>query len=915
MPIANPYVSPKRPRSSPNNGDIFSQPTKRLNPSQSSTQSSAVGNNDSTNNVAVEVQITEDDSDDASSFELDLSMCPEFSRMDDKMSKLSLDPTIGDEEEDREQGDEMQREAIAHAAQGGNVFLTGKAGTGKSWTSKQIRARLGHKRMWVVAPTGVAAINVDGMTVHAWGGFGIGSHYSDFDRMMGKENCKKIRGTDVLLFDEISMCSGHFFDVLECMVSIIRCYDDKMKDRVKAIKSEAPIMNENMGGSYSDDQDKEGSIMSAYMLKMRWEDPARGGLGDLPPWGGMQIIVVGDFFQLPPVPNRGHHKGSGRHHLLENNELHETEYNNIVGSMGTYAFQSRSWSKSNFCTIELTKIHRQNDSDDGLMQLLNAMREGEKRLTTVHSSAIKAITAPIRANSEGIVPTQLHSKNADVREINMAELNKLGGEPVSFKAHDTVEFHGHYKEKLVKKYFLMKIAHLPQIWSSVQGIIYPPRLQDAKSELQKSNTKKEELIEARKYAEIKEVDDQIDALKLEILDIETAKKKNNELSLESVSKWLKDAGVEGEPVDFYFDQLTRFEKQLRSDYEKFNIHATERFFSKECRVDEDFALKEKSQVMLLYNLDILSKLANGTRGVIEGFVQTKEYRDLIKAIMDKRDKNNTGVDKEEDDKQEYDDDKVEDMAATKSQGVSVDASSGKVSEPTKKESDLDSMITTLEKDTIKVLVERLSGMQFINDELTKVDRALAANMEKLPVVKFLEGQLRVIDPQAFKKEFKGCGEAQRLQIPLTLAWAISIHKSQGMTIDLLHVNLDGCFAPGQAYVACSRGRSAEAMVVEKFSKERIITSDLVKGFYSSLKDRTDFKPPTWTVILEDAKKEEEIKERMIQQYGGKKCRKCPIICIVYKVKNNGRNDGKWVTQCTQYGDGHTFDFVPAPPMS
>lgn len=92
----------------------------------------------------------------------------------------------------------------------------------------------------------------------------------------------------------------------------------------------------------------------------------------------MQIITVGDFFQLPPVPNRarGLDKGYSREYLLENDELYEIEYNNQVGTLGVYAFQSRSWSRSNFRTIELTKIHRQSDSDDGLLKLLNAMREG-----------------------------------------------------------------------------------------------------------------------------------------------------------------------------------------------------------------------------------------------------------------------------------------------------------------------------------------------------------------------------------------------------------------------------------------------------------------------------------------------------------------------------------------------------------
>lgn len=166
MTMASPF--PKRPRSSPSEENVIGaqHPAKRLQSSQSPTQSSA-----STANDAVEVHARENDgnNDDTSSFELDLSTCPEFHTVNDKMSQLQLnDPMTAMVEE----GDEMQKAAISHAENGDNLFLTGKAGTGKSWTSKQIRAKLGHRNMWVVAPTGVAAINVDGMTVHAWGGFG-----------------------------------------------------------------------------------------------------------------------------------------------------------------------------------------------------------------------------------------------------------------------------------------------------------------------------------------------------------------------------------------------------------------------------------------------------------------------------------------------------------------------------------------------------------------------------------------------------------------------------------------------------------------------------------------------------------------------------------------------------------------------
>lgn len=314
---------------------------------------------------------------------------------------------------------------------------------------------------------------------------------------------------------------------------------------------------------------------------------------------------------------------------------------------------------------------------------------------------------------------------------------------------------------------LSDAAHLFKIWSSVEGVKFPPEIQEKKIELQKAESKKKSLVEERKYAEINDVDNEIDSLAEEIAGLEASTKKKNELCIDNVASWLIEAGIKEESPRGYFDRLTRFDEQLRSDHAKFAQHATERFFARECRVDEHFTLKTKSQVMLLYNLELSCKLANGSRGVVEGFVQTEEYRDLIIAIMKGMKTTTTGGDEGS-------------RYCNKSDGIKMEVSS---THPTCTESqieklkDLHSLITTLDdKDVILELVGRLCSMKSINDELNKVQRALAADLLKLPVVKFLEGQIRVIVPEAFKKEFRGCGEAQRWQIPLTLAWAISIHK-------------------------------------------------------------------------------------------------------------------------------------------
>mmetsp|Transcript_40151 Transcript_40151/g.84039 ORF Transcript_40151/g.84039 Transcript_40151/m.84039 type:complete len:140 (-) Transcript_40151:570-989(-) len=121
------------------------------------------------------------------------------------------DPSQEEVDEDEEVGDALQLAAIEFAEKGNNIFLTGKAGTGKSWTTKKIVKWFADndKIIYVTAPTGIAAINIGGMTIHHWGRFRLGEYYEDFDNIMSEVTRKKIRCMDALLIDEISMLDRH----------------------------------------------------------------------------------------------------------------------------------------------------------------------------------------------------------------------------------------------------------------------------------------------------------------------------------------------------------------------------------------------------------------------------------------------------------------------------------------------------------------------------------------------------------------------------------------------------------------------------------------------------------------------------------------------------------------------------------
>jgi len=106
-----------------------------------------------------------------------------------------------------------------------------------------------------------------------------------------------------------------------------------------------------------------------------------------------------------------------------------------------------------------------------------------------------------------------------------------------------------------------------------------------------------------------------------------------------------------------------------------------------------------------------------------------------------------------------------------------------------------------------------------------------------PYVRFDNGGERLCTPEEWSIEQGGKVTAQRVQVPLRLAWAISIHKSQGMTLESVELQLATCFEPGQAYVALSRVVSLEATRLLSFDHTKVRAHPDVLAFYKQLDER------------------------------------------------------------------------------
>ncbi len=262
-----------------------------------------------------------------------------------------------------------QEQALNILKTGANVFLTGEPGSGKTHT---INNFVGYLRACDVEPaitasTGIAATHIGGMTIHSWSGIGIKTKLDkyDLDKIASSEYIvKRVNRTKVLIIDEISMLSANMLDMLDLVC--------------REIKQNAES------------------------------------------FGGIQIILVGDFFQLPPIVKNDYEKDNKQISLTAEALLPRI-----------FAYDSGAWERSHLVTCYLTEQYRQDDAD--FLSLLSGIRANN--FSPEHSKHLNKRQIDQEDMPENV--TKLFSHNVDVDRVNSNELAKLDGETKIFKMNSS----------------------------------------------------------------------------------------------------------------------------------------------------------------------------------------------------------------------------------------------------------------------------------------------------------------------------------------------------------------------------------------------------------------------------------------------------------------------------------------------
>lgn len=241
----------------------------------------------------------------------------------------------------------LQTEALDILKLGHNVYLTGAAGSGKTYVLNRFIEYLRDNliTVGVTASTGIAATHMNGMTIHSWSGIGIQDELNpqDLEKLLTKTRLKaRFRDAKVLIIDEISMLHGKRLDMIDM---VCRAFKDANK-----------------------------------------------------PFGGLQVVLCGDLFQLPPITRKG---------------------------PADFVFQSKAWNNMKLQICYLGEQFRQ--EDQRLLDVLGAIRANE-----IDESHFEYLQGRFVSPPSNLVVTKLYTHNVAVDEVNEIELKKLNGKSKSY---------------------------------------------------------------------------------------------------------------------------------------------------------------------------------------------------------------------------------------------------------------------------------------------------------------------------------------------------------------------------------------------------------------------------------------------------------------------------------------------------
>ena len=258
---------------------------------------------------------------------------------------------------------EEQEKVIDIYDKGENLFMTGPGGVGKSYLIHLLIDRFkGKKNIQVCAMTGVASelLNCDAKTIHSWSGSGLVSGKQEkvlINILHNKKTVKNWKNVDILIIDEVSMMSVKLFEVL-----------DKAGRKIRRV-------------------DK--------------------------PFGGIQLVFSGDFYQLPPI----------------------SEYNDIEGSK--FCFESKDWKKTFPNVVLLNKIFRQKEAS--FMKILKQVRNGGITKKTYDTLNNRVLDNNKELNyDKELIPTIISPIRSAVNKINLDNMEKLTSEETIYK-YDIIE--------------------------------------------------------------------------------------------------------------------------------------------------------------------------------------------------------------------------------------------------------------------------------------------------------------------------------------------------------------------------------------------------------------------------------------------------------------------------------------------